>query len=88
MVFRPNNEKETQNVKFKGLDSKKDYYIGNEDNKILQKISGESLMKNGLDITLDKIFTSDIFYIQASDVPLDEMNAAWQGFVFNKTSNR
>ncbi len=77
-VFRPTSPESRQRIRLKGLELDADYLIRSEDRGTVQTVSGRVLMEEGLDVTLDRLYDSDILYIQRADIPIDAGNAAWE----------
>lgn len=77
-VFRPDNDITSETFRLYGLDPDAFYYVRSEENKKTARFSGTELMENGITVSCDRIYWSDLLYIQRTDVPVDASNIAWE----------
>lgn len=77
-MFRPDNDITSETFRLYGLDPDAFYYVRSEENKKTARFSGTELMENGITVSCDRIYWSDLLYIQRTDVPVDASNIAWE----------
>ena len=71
-IFRPDSPDDRQTIHFKGLDRAKHYWIWSEEGLLHRSRKlGSDLMTNGLPITLERRYSSDLVYVQeaSGDAP-------------------
>jgi len=68
-LFRPDAPEASQAVKLRGLAARKKYWVWSEDGSLASGLrTGGDLITNGLNVTLQHRYTSDLIYLQESTV--------------------
>ncbi len=66
-VFRPTSPSARERIRLKGLDPRAEYAVMSEDRGTEWTRTGRALLEEGLEVTLDRLYDSDILYIRRID---------------------